>query len=104
MPKVIWTGKNLADVKRLAKDVAHHPADKDKELPRDWSQHPDNLHVEVDGRTLIAAIGDTIAKDADGNVTIEHTGKARPKATGRIYGRIIEAEASDGLKGKGGAK
>jgi hypothetical protein len=121
MPSVKWTGKNLADVKKLHKDVAHYPAEgKPKgfvslrvgdtppvpysEVPRDWSQHPDNLHLEVDGRTLIAALGDTITKDADGNITVEPTGKERPKASGRIYGRMIDAEASDGLKGKGGAK
>lgn len=105
MPSIKWTGKNLAEVKRLHKDVAHHPTGKDEDqMPRDWSQHADNLHVEVDGRTLIAALGDTITKDADGNVTVEPTGKQRPVATGRVYGRTIDAEASDGLKGKGGAK
>jgi hypothetical protein len=105
MPKgktdsIEWTGKNLAEVKRFHKNVAHYPREKGDESYRDASQHPDNLHLtREDGTTLIAALGDTITKDADGRITVEQTGK-RPVATGKMFGRVIAAEASDGVRAR----
>jgi hypothetical protein len=103
---IIWTGKNLADVRRFHPDVAHYPAGPKDTFPRDASQHPDNLHVDADGHTLIAAIGDTLTKDTEGRITVEQTGKARPVATSGQpgAGRTHAAEGTDAMKGKGGAK
>ena len=93
MPNSVkWTGKNLAEIKKLHKDVAHYPVEKGKvegevpseEVYRDWSQHPDNLHIEADGRTLIVALGDTITKDENGRITVEQTAKERPQSGGRL--------------------
>jgi len=68
--KVQWTGKNLAEIKRIHKDVAHFP-EREKDPPhyRDWTQHPDNLHVTTEeGHTVILEIGDSLVKDDDGTV------------------------------------
>lgn len=83
MPSVKWTGTNLAEVKKLHAKVSHYPRADGDDLYRDASQHPDNLHLEVDGMTLIAAVGDTITKDADGAITVQQTGTKRPTPTGR---------------------
>lgn len=78
MPKVTWTGKNLAAMKKLHPRVRHYPENPNKPHYRDWTQHPDNLHVELGGATNIVEIGDSLVRDAKGNVTIE---KARtPRA------------------------
>ena len=104
MASIKWTGKNFAEVKALHKSVAHYPASaKGEAYYRDATQHPDNLHLEVEGRTLIAAVGDTITKDAGGRITVQPTGK-RPTASGTPGGRTVKAEGTDSMKGKGGAK
>jgi hypothetical protein len=82
---VTWTGKNLAEVKRFHKAVAHYPRSEEEgdDGYRDASQHPDNLHLErEDGTTLIAAPGDAIGRDAAGNLTVTPGEGERPKATG----------------------
>ena len=92
MASVKWTGKNLADVKKVHPKVHHYPREKGDDLYRDASQHPDNLHLEVDGRTVVVYLGDTITKDADGNVSVERTGKP-PAASGRHgSGRTFDVE------------
>lgn len=83
MPSIKWNGKNLAAVKKLHAKVAHHPRAAGDDLYRDPSQHPDNLHLEVDGMTVIASLGDTITKDAAGKISVQQTGTKRPTATGR---------------------
>lgn len=91
---VKWTGKNLAEVKRLHKNVAHFP-EKKGEAPfrRDYTQHPDNLHITTDeGHTVIAEIGDSIVRDAEGRITVEKAANPRepralrqvPPATGQV--------------------
>jgi hypothetical protein len=101
---VTWTGKNLAEVRKFHKAVAHHPRAEGDESYRDASQHPENLHLETaEGTTLVIAPGDTIMKDAKGRLLVRPNG-TRPGATGRIGGPTVAAEAYDGLKGKGGAR
>lgn len=91
MASIKWTGKNLAEVKKVHKDVKHYPRAAGDDLYRDASQHPDNLHLEVDGRTLILAVGDTLTKDSEGQLTVQQTGTKRPTATGRHgSGRVID--------------
>ena len=74
---VKWTGKNLSEIKKFHRDVAHYPIDPEDDgpqAPRDASQHPDNLHVHgKDGTTSIARVGDTITKDAAGRITVTST-------------------------------
>lgn len=91
---VKWTGKNLAEVKRLHKDVAHYPREKDDDSYRDASQHPDNLHLtREDGTTLVAAPGDTITRDASGMLAVVQGQGRRPVATGRHgTGSVIDVE------------
>lgn len=101
-----WTGKNLAEVKRFHKDVAHYPRAEGDASYRDASQHPDNLHLTTkDGATIIVALGDTITKDDDGQITVQQTAKQRPAATGQHGpGRVVAAEGTERVRGKGGAK
>jgi hypothetical protein len=94
-----WTGKNLAEIKQLHKGVAHHP---EKGTPhfRDWTQHPDNLHITTDeGHTVIAEIGDSIVRGADGRITVEKSKTPRaPRALRAVPpspGRVINATAGD---------
>ena len=85
MPKVTWTGNNLAAVKKVYARVRHYPENPKKPHYRDWTQHPDNLHVDLEGYmasggllakgqkfaySVILEVGDSLAKDAKGNVTI----------------------------------
>lgn len=101
-----WTGKNLAAVRAFHKDVAHYPEDpKAQAFTRDASQHPDNLHLEVDGRTLTVGIGDTITRDADGLLAVTRGGKApRTLSPASLGGPTHDAEGNDTIKGKGGAR
>src|SRR3954467_13527015 len=78
--RVVWTGKNLAAVKKIHRHVAHHP-EKAREAPyfRDWTQHPDNLHITTDeGHTVVAEIGDALVRSADGRISVEKA--RRPRA------------------------
>lgn len=70
--KVQWTGKNLAEIKRIHKNVAHFPeSEKDPPHYRDWTQHPDNLHITTEeGHTVIAEIGDSLVKSEDGTIRL----------------------------------
>ena len=90
---IVWNGKNLAAVKAFHKDVKHYPRKAGDDSYRDASQHPDNLHLEVDGRMLIAAPGDTITKDAKGGLSVVEGSGRRPAATGRHgAGRTFDVE------------
>lgn len=103
---IVWTGKNLADVRKFHKDVQHYPDDPNAAPHyRDASQHPDNLHVTTDdGHTLIVAKGDTIARDAEGRLTVMQTGHERPTATGLPGEQQYQASGDDTIKGKGGTR
>ena len=91
---IVWTGKNLAEVKAFHKQVAHYPREEGDDSYRDASQHPDNLHLEDEGRTLVAAPGDTITRDAKGRLAVEESDGRRPVATGRLGGgRVFDVEA-----------
>jgi hypothetical protein len=101
MAGIKWTGKNLAEIKKIAKHAAHYPEDpKAPAHPRDWSQHPDNLHVEDGGRTLILGIGDTLVKGADGGLSVEK-GSTPPRklSAAPTKGTTHDAHASDGIGG-----
>lgn len=107
MPKgktesIKWTGKNLAEIKRVYKNAAHYPREAGDESYRDASQHPDNLHLtNEDGTTLVAAVGDTITKDAEGRVTVQQTAAKRPVATGRFGGgRLHEVQVHSSPRSK----
>ena len=89
---IVWTGKNLAEVRRFHKQVAHYPRAEGDDSYRDPSQHPDNLHLtREDGTTLVAAPGDTITRGLDGLLAVVEGQGRRPTATGRFGGgRTIE--------------
>jgi hypothetical protein len=109
MPKsneVVWTGKNLAEIKKLHRDVAHYPEAEGEDFPRDASQHPDNLHIATDeGHTLVLGIGDALAKDKDGNLSVVK-GNTVPRKLGaaKAKGRSQAAEGNDTIRGKGGSR
>ena len=104
--EIKWTGKNLAEVRRFHKDVAHFPRKEGDESYRDASQHPDNLHVtREDGSTLVVALGDTLVRDRQGRLWVQETATERPQATGHTGpGRGVAADGRMSAKTKGGAR
>lgn len=102
--RIIWTGKNLADVRKFHKDVEHYPREEGDNSYRDPSQHHDNLHIEAQGQTLIAAPGDTLVRDRLGRVWVQETAVRRPEATGVIGDRQYQAEGREGSRAKGGTQ
>ena len=103
---LIWTGENLADVKRFYRHVAQYPAEPKERFPRDASQHPDNLHLEIDGQTVIAAKGDTLVKDDEGKVSVRQTARTRPVALAPpTTGEVVEVrEVSKSTKKTKGSR
>jgi hypothetical protein len=68
---VMWSGKNLAEVRKLHRKVKHYPAKARDDFPRDYTQHPDHLHVETEeGHTLVLAPGDQLVKE-DGKISVK---------------------------------
>lgn len=94
-----WTGDNLADAKHFHRDVAHYPEDvKAAPVYRDESQHPDVLHVNTDdGHTLLVRPGDTLHRNARGQLSVERPDTPpAPRALRSVpptRGRVIDAEA-----------
>jgi hypothetical protein len=78
---ITWTGKNLAEVRKFWRNVKHYP-ERGQPHYRDWTQHPDNLHVTTpEGHTVILEPGDSLTREATGRLGVRKAAKPRaPRA------------------------